>query len=71
MDYKKMKLQKWNNIVINYINGTLDVFLNGKLIGTYDGVIPYMTSDIVSIGDDNGLSGGLCNLVYFPTHISK
>ena len=71
MDYKKMKLQKWNNIVINYINGTLDVFLNGKLIGTYDGVIPYMSSDIVSIGDDNGLSGGICNLVYFPTHISK
>ena len=28
----KLQLQRWNNIILNYQNGTLDVFINKKLV---------------------------------------
>ena len=64
-------LQKWNNIVINYDSGILDIFMNSKLLASYNNIIPYMSQDQITIGDDQGLSGGICNVVYFPQSISK
>jgi len=64
--YKDVPLQKWNNIVINYNSGILDIFINGKLQKSIDiGSIPYMTLDNITIGEKNGLNGGICNVVYF------
>ena len=30
-----------------------------------------MSMDEITVGDDNGIGGGVCNVVYFPTSISK
>jgi hypothetical protein len=30
-----------------------------------------MSQDQITIGDEDGVSGGICNVVYFPQSISK
>lgn len=57
-------LQKWNNIIINYNGGVMDIFLNGELVKSNNGVVPYYTLDNLTVGQNNGYIGGLCNLVY-------
>jgi hypothetical protein len=67
----KIELQKWNNIVINYDSGYMDVFLNGVLVGTKGTVSPYMKYDVVSSGANRGIEGGICNVVYYDRILSK
>jgi len=68
-DEFEMPLQKWNHVVFNYTKSNVDVFVNGELKTTHknrdannEGL---SIGDVVSIGQDNGLSGGICNMVYF------
>jgi hypothetical protein len=61
----KFLLQKWNNIIINYSGGTMDVFLNGELVSSAKNIIPYNTLDNLTIGEDNGIKGGICNVIYY------
>ena len=61
---ESLAMQKWNNIVVNYVNGTLDVFVNGDLIQSSHEVVPEMTYGELTIGSPQ-LSGKVCNVVYF------
>jgi hypothetical protein len=67
-------LQKWNNIVLNYSSGTLDVFFNGKLVKSAINVVNYNTpgasiNDVLSVGTEKGISGSVANLTYYKTPI--
>ena len=64
-------LQKWNNIIINYSGGTLDIFINGELVKSTMGIIPYMKLDNLTVGEVDGIGGGLCNLVYFNKSLNS
>ena len=63
---KNVPLQKWNNIVLNYDRGSMDVFLNGLLIGSKPSIAPYMTlGENVKVGQIDGIQGGICNVMYY------
>ena len=68
---KNVLYQKWNNIVINYDNGYIDVFLNGDLVGSISGVAPYMKFDNIIVGENKGLQGAICNVNYFDKPLLK
>ena len=72
----KFKLQKWHNLVINYVGGVIDIFLNGELVTSVDNMVSYKAFNSLEVGDENavgtsGIGGGICNVVYYPTYISK
>lgn len=60
-----LKLQKWNHFVINYDGGTLDILLNDTLLSSTSSIAPYMTLDTVSVGQNNGIHGGIRDVIYF------
>jgi hypothetical protein len=66
-----MLLQKWNQLVINYNGGTLDIFLNGQLVKSSLEVVPYYSLDNLTIGENDGIKGGICNVIYFNKALSS
>lgn len=68
---KNVLLQRWNNIIINYSGGILDVFMNGELQQSNVGVVPYHTLDALTVGHADGISGKICNVVYFNKSLSQ
>lgn len=71
--YKKenMLLQKWHNIILNYNGGILDIFLNGELTKSNTGVVEYYTLDSLTIGQNDGFKGGICNVVYYNKTLNR
>ena len=64
-----LPLQKWHYFVFNYNYNTVDVFVNGSLYHSYTfNEKNHPTYDIVTdnifIGDEDGLSGSICNVTY-------
>ena len=66
-----LPLQKWNNIVVNFVGGTLDIFINKKLVASVSHIIPYVSNDYINIGDNPGISGSVANVTYFSRPISQ
>ena len=62
---KDVKLQKWNHILVNYDAGTMDIFLNGVLLKSAINIVPYMSMDTLKVGDSPGISGSVCNVIYY------
>lgn len=59
-----IKYQKWLSFLINYSSGTIDVFIDDNLVATINEVLPYMTVDNITCGADNGIHGGIKDVVY-------
>jgi hypothetical protein len=68
---ENMLLQKWDNIILNYTGGILDIFLNGELVKSDIGVVHYYTLDSLTVGEDNGFEGGICSVVYYDKSLSS
>jgi hypothetical protein len=60
-----VKHQKWLYFVINYENNNIDVFIDGKLVGSKNNVTPYFIGDSVTIGEDDGIYGSIKEIFYF------
>ena len=66
--------QKWNNLFFNYHGNTVDLFINGVLERTYNmnGRLPkYNPLDIMTVGEDSGLDGAICNVTYYTNEQTK
>lgn len=61
----EIKLQRWNHIVVNYDGGTMDVFLNGVIVGSTPGLSPFINFENILIGQKNGIEGGIKKVVYY------
>jgi hypothetical protein len=65
-------LQKWNHLVVNYDGGTLDVFMNNKLVVSQKKVLKYEVDDLtLTVGGDTGIRGGVKNILYFHKAIGR
>lgn len=64
--------QKWNQMVINYQSNTLDIFINNTLVSTNSyRDMPLMSYDSIRVGENDGIQGGICNVMYFKRNIPK
>jgi hypothetical protein len=63
-------LQKWNNMIVNYNGGTMDIFLNGELGQSNIEIVPYMSLDQLTCGSNTNFNGGICNVLYFKKNVT-
>jgi hypothetical protein len=68
---ENMLLQKWDNIILNYSGGILDIFFNGELVKSDIGVVHYYTLDSLTVGKNDGYEGGICSVVYYNKTLSR
>jgi len=59
------KFQKWLFFVINYDNNMIDVFIDGKLVGSKEDVSPYFKGDAITIGERDGIHGSIKEIYYY------
>jgi hypothetical protein len=60
--------QKWNNIVFNYYDNQVDLFVNGNLetnTNLSSNPIQHFSTDVISVGCNNGIQGAICNVRFY------
>ena len=62
---KNIKFQKWLFFVINYDNNNIDIFIDGKLVGSKKNVTPFFKGDKVTIGENEGIHGSIKEITYY------
>lgn len=67
-----LKYQKWLYFVINFKDNNLDIFIDGKLVGSKPNIPNFATNDNVEIGDKkyknkNGIYGSIKEINYYKT----
>jgi hypothetical protein len=63
-----LPLQKWNNFVYSYENGTCVLYINGEAFYTDElgaDAPTYAMTDTMVVGQDYGLYGSICNVNYY------
>ena len=62
-----VKMQRWNQVVVNYNRNIVDIFINGNLERSFKmkNLPMYNDLDNIVVGDDNGIDGGICNITYY------
>ena len=70
----KIPSQKWNHVVFNYYENNVDLFINGNLERNMDlkwNPLRYLPTDIISVGDMNGIDGAICNIKYYNIPLTQ
>jgi len=67
---KDIKFQKWIFFVINYDNNNIDIFIDGKLVGSKQNVTPFFKGDKVTIGEKDGIHGSIKEITYYSSIVS-
>lgn len=65
----KIIYSKWNHVYVNFLDGGMDVFINGDLVISEPNIIPYQNPNGVIIGSSPGIYGEMCSLVYYKTPV--
>lgn len=65
-----LKYQKWLYFVINFEDNNLDIFIDGKLVGSKQNIPNFVNNDKVEIGDinyknTNGIYGSIKEISYY------
>ena len=69
--FKNIQYQKWNNFILNYSGGTLDIFINNKLVSSTQNISPIMYYNKVTAGETDGIYGGIKNIMYYDHILSR
>ena len=69
--FSNILYQRWNNIIINYTGGTLDIFINKKLILSKINITPILNPNKIVSGSDNGIHGGIKDIIFFNRILNK
>lgn len=71
----ELNSQRWNQVVLNYNSTFVDLYINGNLERTFyfdTSIFPnYYPTDVVTIGQKNGLDGAICNIAYYTVPLSN